>query len=444
MASQSHTLEQLRSGQLAGARALKLSAGLTEFPREILDLADSLEVLDLSGNKLTDLPDEFGQLRKLRILFCSDNPFTRLPPAVGLCPELSMVGFKANRITSVPAEALPAKLRWLILTDNAVESLPDELGCRPSLQKLMLAGNRLTSLPESMASCGQLELVRLAANGLPSLPAWLLSLPRLSWLAYSGNPFAHRWEMQAQHGLEGIRDIAWSSLDVGELLGQGASGYIHRAVWRNGGHRVDVAVKLFKGDVTSDGLPACEMAAALAAGDHANLTQVLGRVVGHPDGTLGVVMTLIAPGYCNLAGPPSFESCTRDVYAADARFAFESVLHMARGVASALAHLHDRGIMHGDLYAHNLLANPHGQVLLGDFGAASFHGADRSDLALALQRLEVRAFACLLEEWLARCDAGPSHLPGVEALQQLMRACMTEEVSSRPLFSEIRAQLAQF
>ena len=113
--------------------------------------------------------------------------------------------------------------------------------------------------------------------------------------------------------------------------------------------------------MTSDGLPACEMAAALAAGDHANLTQVLGRVVGHPDGTLGVVMTLIAPGYCNLAGPPSFESCTRDVYAADARFAFESVLHMARGVASALAHLHDRGIMHGDLYAHNLFANPMGR-----------------------------------------------------------------------------------
>ena len=36
------TLEQLRDGQLAGARQLKLACGLTEFPREIFDLADTL------------------------------------------------------------------------------------------------------------------------------------------------------------------------------------------------------------------------------------------------------------------------------------------------------------------------------------------------------------------------------------------------------------------
>ena len=48
-----HTLEQLRSGALAGAVRLQLACGLTEFPREIFDLADTLEILDLSGNALT-------------------------------------------------------------------------------------------------------------------------------------------------------------------------------------------------------------------------------------------------------------------------------------------------------------------------------------------------------------------------------------------------------
>ena len=61
-----------------------------------------------------------------------------------------MIGFKANRISHVPGAALPPLLRWLILTDNCIESLPTELGERPYLQKLMLAGNRLQALPDSL------------------------------------------------------------------------------------------------------------------------------------------------------------------------------------------------------------------------------------------------------------------------------------------------------
>ena len=71
-----HTLDQLRSGQLKGVRELQLACGLTAFPREILALADTLEVLDLSGNALSTLPDEFAQLKKLRIFFASNNAFT--------------------------------------------------------------------------------------------------------------------------------------------------------------------------------------------------------------------------------------------------------------------------------------------------------------------------------------------------------------------------------
>src|SRR5215470_1734318 len=83
------TLEELRDGQLAGARHLKLACGLTEMPREIFDLADTLEVLDLSGNALTSLPDDLPKLRHLRILFASNNRFTGLPAVLGDCAALS-------------------------------------------------------------------------------------------------------------------------------------------------------------------------------------------------------------------------------------------------------------------------------------------------------------------------------------------------------------------
>nr|WP_274389216.1 protein kinase [Paraburkholderia tagetis] len=430
----------MRDGQLAGARQLKLACGLSEFPREIFELADTLEVLDLSGNALTAFPDDLPRLHKLRILFASNNPFTELPAVLGDCASLSMVGFKSNRIRHVPARALPPPLRWLILTDNAIEELPAQIGERANLQKLMLAGNRLRALPDTMAALSRLELLRISANHLEALPAWLLRLPRLAWLAYAGNPFNAAHEHAALADAP-VPDIDWHSLALGQTLGEGASGVIHRAtrLLRDGHPAGAVAVKLFKGAVTSDGLPDLEMAACLQAGQHPNLIPVLGKITGHPLDEHGLVMALIDPAFGNLAGPPSLDSCTRDVYANDVRFTRPDALRIARGIASAARHLHGRGIMHGDLYAHNILHDGAGHALLGDFGAASFHDADNGTRAHALERIEVRAFGCLLEE-LAQRLAGEAadRAAGFDAL---IADCLDEHVESRPSFDDVVERL---
>ncbi|WP_137972709.1 leucine-rich repeat-containing protein kinase family protein [Pseudomonas sp. F(2018)] len=423
-----HSLEQLRRGELAGISRLDLAADLDEFPREIFDLADSLEVLNLSGNRLTDLPHDLKRLHKLKVLFCSGNPFETLPEALGDCPQLEMVGFKANRIQHLPAAALPEQLRWLILTDNRIENLPSELGERPRLQKLMLAGNHLSALPQSMAQLHQLELLRIAANRLETVPDWLLQLPRLTWLAFAGNPGSDRAEAEALAS-HPQAPIAREQLVVGELLGQGASGLIHRAHWSGR----EVAVKLFKGQMTSDGLPHSEMAACLSAGHHPQLLPVIGPLqpqAGQPDGLL---LELLEPRFRVLAGPPSLASCTRDCYGPEQRFTAEQVQALARGVAGALAHLHGRGILHGDLYGHNLLVDGH-ECRLSDFGAASFFTPGSAQGA-ALQRLESRAFGILLEELLQRCDAPPADL------QALATVCQQADSAQRPDFAELYATL---
>lgn len=435
------SLEQLQAGQLAGARQLKLACGLTEFPREIFDLAETLEVLDLSGNALSTLPDDLPRLKKLRIIFASNNRFTELPDVLGECEQLGMVGFKANRIRRVSASSLPRRLRWLILTDNEVETLPSDIGQCSLLQKLMLAGNRLSALPEEMAACTQLELLRLSANRLTALPEWLVNLPRLSWLAYAGNPFSASLEAAASAETT-TPDIHWASLALEEKLGEGASGMIYRAAQLNGDARAarPVAVKLFKGDVTSDGLPDREMAACIHAGRHPNLIPVLGRVQGHPMDQHGLVMELIDPAFVNLAGPPTLDSCTRDFYPADARFDLAEALSIASGIASAACHLHERGIMHGDLYAHNILHRGHERrALLGDFGAASLYDIGNRKLGLALQRVEVRAFGCLLEELIERCTERTTDV--ANRLEALAAACLSEDPSSRPMFAAIASEL---
>ena len=411
-------------------RRLKLSCGLSEFPSEIFDLADSLEILDLSGNALSSLPDDLPRLYKLRIIFCSDNLFTTLPAVLGSCRELSMIGFKANRIRHVPAAALPPKLRWLTLTDNCIEVLPDELGQCGQLQKLMLAGNCLSHLPASLADCHRLELVRIAANRFTALPAVLLSLPRLGWLAYAGNPFTQAQELAALADAA-TAGVAWTRLELAQQLGEGASGVIYQA-------RLDgqdaVAVKVFKGAMTSDGLPRSEMAACVSAGAHAGLIPILGTLDAHPQQAMGLVMPLIDAAFRNLAGPPSLQSCTRDVYAEDLRFSTQQALAIAHGIASAVRQLHARGIVHGDLYAHNILHADAGACLLGDFGAASMFVPGSPEGTL-LQGIEARAFGVLLGELI-----GHAELP-LPALQALMDACMQEEPLRRPPFDVIERAL---
>ena len=77
--------------------------------------------------------------------------------------------------------------------------------------------------------------------------------------------------------------------------------------------------------------------------------------------------------------------------------------------------------------------------MLGDFGAASFYVAGSSSGA-ALERLEVRAFGCLLEELMAHCDL-PASL--YEALSELTDECLREAPAARPDFAKVHDRLQQ-
>jgi hypothetical protein len=414
-------LDALARGDLAGSRELRLNGlGLTAFPRELFALTETLEVLDLGDNALSALPDDMGRFIKLRALFCSGNPFERLPPSLGACTVLSQIGFRRCGLREVPGEALPPALRWLTLTENRLEHLPAELGRCPELQKLMLAGNRLEALPESLAGASRLELIRISANRFEALPSWLLDLPRLAWLACAGNPY------ETRSAAASPLVVRWSELRIGALLGEGASGRVHDAHWETGSQRL--ALKLFKGTMTSDGLPECEMAACLAAGPHPNLVGGLGRLADHPEDLSGLLMPLVPESWRVLAGPPSLLSCSRDVYDPTLRLPLTVALTIARDIGRATVHLHARGLSHGDLYAHNVLWDgADGVARLSDFGAAAFMPSTQ---APAMERLDVLAWGILLGELLDRSDAESAQAWTVQC------ACVGSDAGARPRMAE--------
>jgi tRNA A-37 threonylcarbamoyl transferase component Bud32 len=420
---------------LKNSTHIKIASGLDSFPPELYALENTLEVLDLSDNNLSSLPDDFDRFKKLKRVFLSNNQFTHVPKILAKLPVLSMIALRNNKIKIFEENSLPLSIRWLILTDNELTSLPEFIGNLKLLQKFMLSGNKLTFLPETLAKCKNLELLRIAANNLNSFPKFLLFLPKLSWLAYGGNPFCKKHPNSKNKLLK----VNWNELEIKNLLGEGTSGNIYKAIYKNN----EVAIKVFKGEITSDGLPQEEMDINISMGRHKNLVDVLAQVLNHPEKKDALILELIPSNFSNLGMPPSLDSCTRDVYENDFKLPMEGILKILKAMADACVHMHERGIMHGDFYAHNILIDNDFNTILGDFGGASYYENKDFQIENSLEQIEIRAFGYLIEDLLNLHNLDNNEINIRNSLFQLQKLCLNEIVQQRPLFKEIAKKLAE-
>ncbi|MBA6351605.1 leucine-rich repeat-containing protein kinase family protein [Colwellia sp. BRX9-1] len=432
------TLAQLNSGKYSDITHLTLSENLTEFPQKIFSLANSLEVLDLANNKLTALPCEFSSMKKLKILFLTNNNFKSIPEVLAACPQLEMISFKGNQLSRVDEDVLPTGTRWLILTDNKISALPHSVGKLSRLQKLALAGNQLQQLPDSMQNCKNLELIRLSANQLVTLPDWLFQLPKLAWLAFSGNKLTR----SVQPVIDQMTSVSQQDFQLKQKLGEGASGIIHQATWLTKPITIDsdddIAVKIFKGEITSDGYPIDELNNCLQAGEHKNLIKVIAKIMSKEQ--LALIMELIPQRFYNLGLPPSLTSCTRDTFPKSATLTTSQIIKIVLSMADTLRHLHENKVSHGDIYAHNTMVDENANMLFGDFGAASNLKVLPATQQKAMQAIEVRALGCLLDDLLP-LSVHLENTAQYQALLIIKERCMQADTFKRPTFIAIVEQL---
>ena len=405
------------------------------------NMALSITKLDLFRCNLSFLPKVLPEIcPQLKILFLMENKFTQMPAVLGSIPRLEMISFKSNALRTIHPDALQPQLRWLILTNNQLESIPSTIGRCTRLQKLMLAGNQLKTLPQSIEKCVKLELVRLSSNQLEEAPSSsVLSIPSLSWIALSDNPFLCKVDsshVQKTSSLQ-IYDRFKNEGDIenGELLGRGASGITRKVLNKDNQY---VAVKKYSAKITSDGNPVEEKKASIAA---TSLNcQAFISIIGEAPTCGSLVMELL-DGYKVLAGPPSMTTCSRDVYEDNIRFSSNDIMIFIRELIDALDSIHSIGLCHGDFYGHNILyrrkQNNKLSIKLTDFGAAFFYDRN-SKYGQLIEIIEMRAFGILVEELMNhRYDHSHDH---TEIFSNVVKSCL----SSNPSIQSFKALSLHF
>ena len=81
------------------------------------------------------------------------------------------------------------------------------------------------------------------------------------------------------------------------------------------------------------------------------------------------------------------------------------------------------------------------QVANTAFGAASFFDVREAALAHDLEKIEVRALGCLLEELATHCDATPQEATPHQALAELAQQCLHNTPAQRPSLAQVCAAL---
>nr|CAH0102086.1 unnamed protein product [Daphnia galeata] len=211
--------QHLENSSKTGVFQLK-DANLSELPPELLQIAQTLRTLDLSGNKIEQLPSkissfnmlkhltlnknrlgiipsELGQLTKLETLILSSNRLTSIPATLSKLRNLKLVNLSDNRLTTFPLEFCDMKhLDVLDLSMNKMTEVPTGVG-KLQVVELNLNQNQIQLLSDELAECQRLKTLRLEENCLQIISSTILKESSISLLAVDGNLFDSKDFMKA-------------------------------------------------------------------------------------------------------------------------------------------------------------------------------------------------------------------------------------------------------
>lgn len=174
------------------SKYLRLDSGehallnITYLPDELCYL-NNLERLELCGNYLQVLPEDFGNLQKLKILYLDYNELIELPASFSNL-NIEELYIRTNNFYDFPNEILKIlTLKTLALTGTK-QKLPNEFQKLEKLENLYLGCNKLTKIPKVIFSLNNLKFLSLRNNNLIEIDDDIAKCKTLREVIISGNP----------------------------------------------------------------------------------------------------------------------------------------------------------------------------------------------------------------------------------------------------------------
>lgn len=148
-----------------------------------------LSRLDLQASRLTSFPTSLAGATKLKYLSLGNNAIKSIPDEVGQLKGVIEFSMMQNRIHEVSDLLFELPLVKLNLGHNRLQSLSKSIANLTKLEMLTLLANRLTELPPEIGQLKKLESLSLNYNALTTLPVEIIELQSLEYLGIESNPF---------------------------------------------------------------------------------------------------------------------------------------------------------------------------------------------------------------------------------------------------------------
>jgi len=188
-------LQPVSTKQIEGPKKKLVVVKRGDYPTK--GFPQTLQQLQVTGIRLARVDNRMLKLRNLVRLDLSGNEITTLPDNFDLVDQLSELNLSGNLIEKFPrgfcTGALSKSLKLLNLSENKIILLPNYFCNLRQLVTLNLNNNQLKLLPPSLGRCNSLKHFHASGNNLKLLPGSFSRL-RLDSLELSANDFSSETE----------------------------------------------------------------------------------------------------------------------------------------------------------------------------------------------------------------------------------------------------------